>query len=247
MSDVVEQAVPEPEDEIQILVEGRDEIPSDTPDPVDEEKAAMRAELEAARQQRQSTDILAENFGKLNELLQEQNKPRTEPVKSEPIDEKKFAKEFINNPLNGLKKFVGSELAPELQQAFQQQRKELSDLAEELALRDESTKEVMDKYGDDVKELLALPEYQAMGKRAAYKRACREVKMDHLEDILTEAKAKWEQERTGSRGKAPLTVSGTNSPGPSSKRRVVLKPEQAARLGGVDPSYFANVLLEKEE
>ena len=239
-------------DEIEILVQGRDEIPDDLKEEkVDPEKQKLIDELEAARKEREqlaqkasSNEGLASEFGRLTDVIINQQKEREIPEQTpvQPLDPAEFDKQFFKKgPAKGMEEFIQKKLAPELQQVLGSQTQLLRDQQKRLTMLDESTRDVMKKYGSEVEEIVNSMAPNEQLKPSAWKNACRLVKADHLEELFAEMQKVKEEEKTKPSNGVPMSASTVNSPTPAVKRRKVLTPEEIedAAKDGLDPKIYA--------
>jgi len=182
------------EEEIEFLVEGRDEIPEESKEDDGPSKETLMAELNALREKQSLVDnqlgdrkTLEEGFSKLSQALAEQKSAGNIAPESMPAWEevkKKLAKNFYDDPMNAIEEtlryFVKSEIAPAFQQTQDMLSKTAVSTSKQLAVANPTNKMIMDKFGDEVEAAVkTLPHSPDV-----YDKACQQVGMNHFTDIV---------------------------------------------------------------
>jgi hypothetical protein len=269
MSDAVGYEVSE--DEVMQDIDDAPEIElidDDTYDdgPVPEEKPDYAAEL--ARRQAELQERLASRegdtasvFKELNETLKSmrQEKPKEVAKEFEELDafEKRIADGFYDNPVKAVREYATRVLEEfkerELKPALQHMGKVVRDTTLQTgkqAANDETSKFVLDKYYDEVRDLIDSGQIQ-IGPDA-YKQAIGRVAANHIDEVI-EAKiaAKAVAQPTAvpeAKGRVPSSTSGAPRPDGAVKltRRAYNVLTEEARLKSIDEEAYRNWVVRSD-
>lgn len=245
------------EDNFEILVEGRDEIPEEEPEPTEEgpSRDELMSELEALKQQQQQANsqlgdrqTLESGFDKLSRILEQQQQGQASqqqqkgPQESPEQFKKRITKNFYDDPAASIEEMIDyaiqSKIAPAFQQTHDMVSKTAMSTSKQVAASNPTNKLILDRFGDEVeaavKSLSPGPD--------VYDRACQQVGMSHFTDIV---QAQVEEAVNGgsnegsnaaSTGKKPtsnVNPAGNPSRGAApkaskAKKRVLTKDQRAA-------------------
>jgi len=245
--------------EIEVLVEGRDEIPKETSeeDSLPEEyrgltKSQLVAALSEAKKGPDQATALREAINGLGEKLSKPTAPSSNPVPV-PIQQRGESDEefaarvnkelFGENPLSVVREVIRREINPlvqELRGTILQQTKRLLE-------KDSKDGPILEKYREEVEATIASLPPEQRTHPGAYEWAIKEVRGKHFEEIVqaeVEARLKAQEEPAPSR--KPQITQGATSRGPlapTSKKRVIISAEKAAELErkGINVSDYVRI------
>ena len=256
----IEGAVDEVEDEddFQILVEGRDEIPPEEEEvPREEgpsreellsELASLRARQELTTSQLGDRETLERGFDRLSQVLSSQqgaSQQGTGPQETWDDVKKRLSKDFYNDPMSALEEALKFAIRTEVAPAFHQTQELVSKTAltasRQAAEANPSNKTILDRYRKEVEEEVGrLP-----GGPDVYERACQTVGMRHFDELIEARLEAALAEKGSDRGARPRPTSNVSPTGVGSRattkktpRRVLtIKQREAADAAGI--SYEA--------
>lgn len=232
--------------EFEILVEGRDEIPSEedagpTADELRAELERLKSEQATATARLSDRETFASGFDKLSALLEKQHAAgQTPTADAETWEslEKRLKKNFYDDPVESMKEMLQYFVRTEVGPAFQNVQNAVGQTAlvtsRQMAAQDETNKIVLEKYSKEVEEVVkSLPSGPDV-----YERACRQVGMNHFTELLSEM-------ATGKSPSPSRPRSNVNPSGPgvgrptttSGKKRVVLTSADRAKADSMGMAY----------
>ncbi len=245
-----EDEAPTEDQEIEVLVRGRDEIP---PEPTEDDslpeefkgmsKAQLYAQLQEAKRGSDQASALQSAISDLGERL---SKPTpTAPAAPAPIQQPgesdaEFAERinkslFGDNPYAVLQEAIRRELAPHVRGI----QSEILQTKRRILEKEETS--LFTKYREEIEATVAtLPPEQRLNP-GAYEWALGQVKVRHLDDIIEERvqervksqAASEEAKETTPTERRPQVGQGVSSRGgsaPRAKRRVVISAAEAKRI-----------------
>lgn len=233
------------DDDVPILLEGRDEIPSDEPvGPSSDELQSRLDELEAQKQAYEQRladrEAMSSGFNQMAELLKRQQEAGQQSALQQPGEsydalKKRLSKAFYDDPVAAVEEMLKHVVTHDVAPAFQNLQGELSKTARltsrQVAAQSDTNKMILERFGDEVEEMVkSLPSTPDV-----YEKACQQVGMQHLTDLV-----QWQVEQTTATA-APASRKPTSNVKPSTtgpasrgtgtaapaKRRVLSRAEQA--------------------
>lgn len=193
MSDEIKFEEVDPTGDLEVLMEGVDEIPQVETTPVDPEfKDLTRDEIiERVRKERealQKTKAEADNSAALNQVLKElkdrqvaPQQPAGPPPQTEAEFKAKFNEKFYDNPYDTMMEFQQKKLGPEVQRIMFQNMQ----LARKLAALDPDKKDTFALYGAEIDDYVArLPPEAKLYDPDIYSKAHDAVISRHVNEIV---------------------------------------------------------------
>jgi hypothetical protein len=230
-------------DDIEILVEGRDEIPIDEPTEPDEYKELSRDELikqieenrtrvQELNQRVDSVSAITTGLDNLNKNLnyqpsrQPQQPIMQKPGESEEDFKRRYERDLIDKPWDVTNEFYMRKIAPDIQRLL------LGNLntSRKFAQLNENTKAYMKKYSEEIEaEVARCPDFEKVNNNNIYEDCAKRVAGRHIDDIVSDKVnevLKRQQEETTKQERPSFTEQSIR---PATKaRRVIITAEDEA-------------------
>jgi hypothetical protein len=199
----------EPEDEeLEILVEGVDDIPVEKtpvePPKPDQSMVILEGIKELVKQQ---------------QLRQEKPETVPEPPKLPELNSEELNATFMDDPVGGITKvlehFVATKLAPGLSKVIP----DVKSLGKKVEMMDKNNAAIMQRYGPEVEAIVA----KSPNSPSAYEDAIKQVKFNHMNELIEEGQKinKEEIKKEILKELQPTTFYETTNR-PSKKKQVII-------------------------
>ena len=179
------------DEEVEVLVEGVDEIPKELTDPPPEPPPEPpKSEVKM--------DALLQGLQKLVEVKPQETPPPQPPPKPEFDKEGKYNETFLEDPKNHLDQWGKEYLIPQIASAVSQMIPDITPLVKRQVEENEGFKTTLELYRGEVEaEFNKIPEVQRRRDTGSYARAVEAVRNRHFGDLVAyEASRRQEVEKT---------------------------------------------------
>jgi vacuolar-type H+-ATPase subunit I/STV1 len=200
------------------------------PDELKKRFDTLEQELKASRQDADPGSKIDRAFEKLADRLESiQGTPQQKQEQLENIEEfkKKLGDSFYNDPVKSLdtyfERMVKENIAPAYQNMANQLQATTAELSKERAVKTETGKLVLDKYGSEVEKM--VKEGRVQFGPDMYKQAVNMVAADHMDELI-EARV----EATLKKPSKPSNVSPSSSAGAKKPTKIRISEPVKRRL-----------------